>query len=147
MLFVARSPSFIQTTRLPSVAVAYVTEAARAVQLPWLVLTYLLPDEPPDCSFETACTQHIDVLLEHMKDRPTAQLASLIYMEPPSLNDKWTRLRVDFILRGKYQGKSVYLYHVPQKGLLCLGRLDVDPDDVKQRKHVLRVDSFRHFNN
>ena len=147
MLFIARSPSFLEVTRVESKALAGLTEAARSTQLPWLVLTYLLPGEAPNATMETACAQDIETLLEHMKQRPKAQPASLLYMRPPTLNDQWSRLYVQFVLRGRVNGVPVYLYELGSpRGLCLLDGENIDPDDVEQRKVVLHVNWSRYFN-
>lgn len=147
MLFLARSPSFLEVTRVESKALAGLTQAARSTQLPWLVLTYLLPGEAPNAAMETACSQSIETLLEHMKQRPNAQPASLLYMRPPTLNDQWSRLYVHFVVRGKCNGVPVYLYELGgPRGLCLLDGENIDPDDVLQRKVVLQVNWSRHFN-
>ncbi len=146
MLFVARSPSFLEVTRVESRALAGLTEASRATHRPWLVLTYLIPGEAPDAAIETACTQDIETLLAHMKQRPNAQPASLLYMAPPHFNDQWSRLYVDFVVRGQADGLPVYLYHLGNRGYCVLGDENVDPEDVHHRKMVLQVNWSRHFN-
>ena len=147
MLFVARSPSFLEVTRLDSKVLAALNGAGRATQRPWLVLTYLLPGEAPNACMETACAQDIETLLDHMKERPKAQPASLLYMRPPTLNDQWSRLNVQFVLRGKVNGVPVYLYDLGgPRGLCLLDGENIDPDDVVQRKVVLHVNWSRYLN-
>lgn len=147
MLFVARSPSFLEVTRVESKALAGLTQAARATHRPWLVLTYLLPGEAPNAAMETACTQDIETLLEHLKQRPKAQPASLLYMRPPTLNDSWSRLYVHFVVRGKCNGVPVYLYELGgSRGMCLLDGENLDPEDVQHRKVVLQVNWYSHFN-
>jgi hypothetical protein len=122
------------------------TRAARATHLPWMVLTYLLPGEAPNASMETACCQDIETLLDHMKQRPKAQVASFLYMEPPSANDSWSRLYVQSVVKGTANGLPVYLYRLNNRGYCALGDETADPDDVKHRKTVLHVSWARHFN-
>lgn len=147
MLVVARSPSFLQASRQEEGVAAMVYKAAKATQRPWFVMTYLVPEEPPTCHFETACAQDLDVLLTHLKQRPNAQIADLLLMTPPRLNEQWTREHISWIDRGQHEGAPVNVYYRTVKGEACFDHPEVDPEDVRSRKKVLLVNWSRHFNN
>ncbi|MGJ7578556.1 hypothetical protein ACSFA3_00055 [Variovorax sp. RHLX14] len=147
MIFTARSPSFIQSIGEAHFGVGKALhQAAYKTHQPWFVLTYLSEDEGSG-SWETVCAQALRDILEHLKTRPQAQLASLLMMAPPrwSVKRKWSPFRVDFIERGKHQGAEVFVYHVAGRGQFCFDAPGVEAEDVTHRRRVLEVGWFRHF--
>lgn len=146
MLFVARSPLFLMAPTETNVVPEVLHKAAKASQRPWFVLTYMM-SEPPNFYWETACAQDLDSLLGHMKHRPNAKIADLLHMSPQGLRDRWSRNRIAFVERGKFEGASVNVYQFAgSASAYCFDHPTVDPDDVHSRKKLLFVDWFRHFN-
>jgi len=147
MLVTARSPAFIQPAGATGPGAATTLRAAALKgHRPWFVLTYLMEHDESG-AWETICTQDLNDLLLHLKDRPKAKLAHLLMMAPPrcGTKGKWSRFRIDRIERGKFDGGDVLVYHIAGHDLACFDAPDVVPDEVKQRKSVLHIDWFNHF--
>lgn len=147
MLFTARSPAFEtanpdQEGGLSSLVRTLGLPAHR----PWLVLTYLL-QQPLISSWETVCAGSSDDLLTHVKQLRGVAFAHLLYLAPPATpQGKWARHQIRLIEQGRSESMTVNVFSDERGRAFCFDRPDVDPEDVQQKRVLLRLRPYIDFN-